>query len=103
GIETLACQVKRTREDRVFGKTEHFAGTFYFRKPNQAFQELRQQEDPAQLEKFVCDGKSVYLYYPDNKIVRAFELPLPGFVQRGVDTHWSFFIGCELAEAKRRY
>jgi TIGR03009 family protein len=109
-VKTLTCDLTRTEVDSTFNTTKKFAGRVSFLSPNLFQLEMRKQGEPTEVERFVCDGKNLYGYYPDEKRIQAYSLMPPEDTPRllrlfpdATVTMGSLIGGLDATEAKRRF
>src|SRR5437868_3840890 len=101
-IENLQARITRQQDDKAFRTRTVFEGVAKYKKPNLAILDLRMQNRPEIIEKFVCTGNFVYVFSQDTKEIRIYELtPKPG--QMRDDNFLSFLFEIKAAEAKKRY
>jgi TIGR03009 family protein len=104
-VDTLAGEITRMREDRVFRTRETFEGTAKYMKPNLALLDLHRTDKPAPaiFERYVCTGNFLYEYKQAEKELRFHPLPKPKAGQVADDNFLSFMFGMKAEDAKKRY
>lgn len=102
-ISTLAIECSRIDNNKTFQYTDKFVGSAKYMKPNLAVLEMRKADKPEVFEKFICTGTFLYQYAPQQKEIRAHQLPPRKEGQVGEDNVLSFLFGMKSDEAKRRY
>jgi len=114
GIESLEVVCNRTAVDKVFQTTEVYEGKAKFLKglrgqSSRASLEMHKRKDPGRknepdvYEKYICTGTFVYVYAPNEKVIRIHELPAPKPGQVADDNFLSFLFGMKAVDAKKRY
>jgi TIGR03009 family protein len=103
GVEKLSAKLTRTTFNKAFQTTEVFEGTAKYMKPNRAVLWMVQKSRPQVYEKYVCTGNFLYMYVPQEKKIRIYEMPKAKQGQLADDNFLTFLFGMKAAEAKRRY
>jgi TIGR03009 family protein len=102
-INTLSMECTRTDVNKTFQYKDTYTGGAKYMKPNLALLEMRQVGKPEKFEKFICTGTYLYQFAPQQKEIRAHQLPAKKEGQVGDDNFLSFLFGMKAEEAKRRY
>jgi hypothetical protein len=102
-VYTLRVRCIRTEDDKVFSGKKIFEGEARYMKPNLFSLEMRAHNAQG-YEKYVCSGTFFYEYVPQQKTIRAHEIPRGGNPgQVGDDNLFSLIFGKSAADAKQRY
>jgi TIGR03009 family protein len=102
-IDSLKAWVVEEKINDVLRTRTTYEGEAKYLKPNLASFELRRRDKPDVYEKYICTGTYFYAFYPQNKLIRAYEMPVPKPGQVADDNFLSFLFGMKAEEAKRRY
>jgi TIGR03009 family protein len=100
-VRSLVARCTRTEVNNVNMSTDVFDGTARYLRPNLAVLDMTKRGKPEVYEKYICTGKFLYEYRPQQKVVRVHELPNGQGVAE--DGFLSFLFGMKAEEAKRRY
>jgi RNA polymerase sigma factor (sigma-70 family) len=73
--ETVVAECRRTEENKTQLITRTYTGTFKRMRPDKLMLEMRQSDKPANFEKIVISGRTLYQYLPQLKEVQAHMLP----------------------------
>ncbi|HEY2784277.1 MAG TPA: TIGR03009 domain-containing protein [Fimbriiglobus sp.] len=74
-LQNLYTTCELTKEDRVLKKSHKFSGSVICMKPNLARMRLDSATDPNDYSAWVCDGKAVYAYDGNKKILTQYNIP----------------------------
>ncbi len=102
-VETLSALCTRTTVDKVLKDTEVFEGTAQYIKPDLFIVEMKQKGKPERYEKWICTGTFLYEFLPQDKLLRAHQLPPAKAGQLPQDSFLPFLKGMKADEAKARY
>lgn len=102
-LHNLQAQCVRTTKDKTFQQTDVHEGVAKFMKPNLAMLEMQKKGKQGISEKYICTGKFLYEFVPQNKIIRVHELPETKPGQAAEDGFLGFLFGMKAEEAKKRY
>jgi TIGR03009 family protein len=102
-VQSIVAQCTRISVDKTFQQTDIYEGTAKYMKPNLALLEMQNKNKPQVFEKYICTGNFLYVYEPQNKIVRIHDMPTPKPGQVAEDNFLSFLFGMKAEEARRRY
>jgi TIGR03009 family protein len=102
-VESLSCELTRTYRHHAAETVTTVEGHFKFQKPNRAVLELRDKNAAAAIaEKNVCDGKRLYSYDSQKKVIRAID-DLSLLKKLPDHTLGAVALGMTLEDARRRY
>jgi TIGR03009 family protein len=115
-IDTLEVTCNRISVGLFAGErfTETYEGKAKFIKGQRgqtprASLEMHKKKDPRQknapdvYEKYICTGTFVYVFAPQDKVIRIHQLPAPKPGQVADDNFLSFLFGMKAVDAKKRY
>jgi TIGR03009 family protein len=102
-LQTASCELKRTTVDKTFQTTEIYEGILHYMKPNLGVVEMHKRNEPRTFDKYVLNGNLLYVYSPKEKLIRAFELPLPSNHTDQAESLQSFILGMNLENIKKGY
>ena len=100
-IQSMDARIQREDEDATFRTKTLWVGKAQYLKPNLALLDLRMQQNPARIEKYLCTGAFLYEWKPDQKQIVYHEMPAPKPGQVADDNVLAFILGMKAAEAKR--
>jgi len=109
-IQTLKAALARIDMDKSFKTKRTYVGAAQYMKSgtgatvkNLAALELKEEGKADIAEKFICTGTWLYAFAPQQKEIKAYELPKPKPGQVADDSFLGFLFGMKADEAKRRY
>jgi TIGR03009 family protein len=112
-IESLSCEIEVWEEIKAFAKKTHKVGELRYQKPDKGQYYIKNEivegpEGPkmAKAEKgphWACDGKAIYEFRFEDKVLKEMRLPPHMQGQALVHSPLPFLFGAQAEELKRRY
>ncbi|HEY7326359.1 MAG TPA: TIGR03009 domain-containing protein [Gemmataceae bacterium] len=110
-VETLGAQLTRIDKDVVYDHVQELTGMAYYMKAgngptaqNLALLQMTVKGQKEPKEKYICTGTYMYMFWPEQKEIRYYQLPKPEPGKTAEENNLlSLLFGMKADDAKRRY